>query len=379
MKHLIWLVECCELSPVKIIMLLEHCGNDAQHVWRLSATEAAQAAGLTQSEALKFAGKSLYLPEKIIALCRRRNIDIVSILDEGYPALLKNITDPPIVLYVRGKLPSFEKMPSLTVVGHRKAGAYGLMQARRFAGTLSRQGFIIVSGMAEGIDSAAHRGALEGGSPTVAVFGTAIDRCYPRSNVGLMRDIIANGAVISEYPPGKKTYASSFPYRNRIMSGLTMGTLVVEATEKSGSLITADHAANQGREVFVIPGNIDDPLSQGSNELIKSGATVVTDPLDVINGFGGEWTLEEKDAAPDNELYEKPLTLENVYEEKKTEEVKLDGPSAELLGKWEGTVHIDDIVRSSGLDASRVASMLTVLEIKKVIRRLPGGFIEKLI
>ena len=193
----------------------------------------------------------------------------------------------PAVLYVRGTLPDFEKEPSLSIVGQRRATPRGLETAQRFAHVLSAHGFVIVSGLALGIDSAGHRGALEGPAPTVAVFGTAIDVCYPAAHNGLLRQILEEGAAVSEYPPGTHSLPHFFLHRNRIISGLTLGTLVVEAPRHSGSLNTAASAMNQGRDVFAVPGCIDLPEYEGSNALLRDGAILCTSPVEICREYAG--------------------------------------------------------------------------------------------
>ena len=206
----------------------------------------------------------------------KNNIDIISIQDKDYPSLLKEIYDPPICLYIRGNKKILNN-ESIAIIGCRDASDYGLNVANEFAYNLSKQNINIISGLARGIDSEAHLGAVRANQKTIAVLGNGLDIIYPKENINLVQNILnSGGAIISEYPLGTKPKKENFPARNRIISGMSKGLLVVEAKEKSGTLITVDFALEQGRDVFVIPGNINSINSVGTNDLIKQGAKVVT-------------------------------------------------------------------------------------------------------
>ena len=216
---------------------------------------------------------------RIIEFCNKKRIKILTIDDDEYPEMLKYIYDPPLVLYVRGNIP---RMNSIAIVGSRRASGYGIETAVKLSSQLALSGFMIVSGMARGIDTAAHCGALKENGTTIAVLGCGVDIPYPPENHSLMERIIESGAVISEYPPGTPPASFNFPGRNRIISGISLGTLVIEAGLKSGSLITAKYALEQGREVFAVPGNINHYNSEGCNRLIKDGAKMVLDVDDIV-------------------------------------------------------------------------------------------------
>lgn len=206
----------------------------------------------------------------------KNQIDIISIQDKEYPSILKEIYDPPICLYIKGDKQILNN-ESIGIIGCRQASNYGLSVANEFAHNLSKQNINIISGLARGIDSAAHLGAVKANKKTIAVLGNGLDIIYPKENINLVRNILdSGGAIISEYPLGTKPKKENFPARNRIISGISRGILVVEAKEKSGTLITVDFALEQGRDVFVIPGNINSENSIGTNELIKQGAKLVT-------------------------------------------------------------------------------------------------------
>ncbi len=218
--------------------------------------------------------------KNIIEICYKKSINIIPISHEEYPEMLKYIPDPPLLLYVRGIIPKFN---SIAIVGSRKASGYGVETAFKIASELVLSDITIVSGMARGIDTAAHSGALDAGGKTIAVLGCGVDIIYPPENRSIMERIIKTGAVISEYPPGSPPSTIHFPNRNRIISGMSLGTLVVEAGLKSGSLITANCALEQGRDVFAIPGNINNYNSMGTNRLIKDGAKIVLSSDDILD------------------------------------------------------------------------------------------------
>jgi DNA processing protein len=319
----------------------------------------------------------------------------MTIFDPDYPQRLRNIFDPPLVLYVRGKLPDLNKLPCITVVGPREASPYGMDVARQIGWQLSSAGTVVVSGMARGIDSAAHRGALLGGTPTVAVFGTAIDICYPKENVQLMRDILQNGCLISEYPPGAPANRSNFPRRNRIMSGLSLGTVVADAPVKSGSLITAEFAAEQGRDVFAVPGNILSKGSAGVHRLLKEGAKAVTHAGDILEEYEPVYGAYLQQ--PQIELVPLPPEVKPATTRKKAEApvktspparqpeptVTVEAPPEELslLSAEAKRLYdvlseqpqpVDELSAKAGMTARQTLASVTELEMLGLIRSLPG-------
>ncbi|AEG60123.1 DNA-processing protein DprA [Desulforamulus ruminis] len=287
--------------------------------------------------------------EHIIQHCENIGCSIVTMVDESYPPLLKAIYDPPPALFVRGRLP--REKAAVAVVGSRRPTPYGLAASEAMAGELAMAGLVIVSGMARGIDSAAHRGALKVKGDTVAVLGCGPDIVYPRENGCLMKQIIDQGAVVTEFPPGSPPVGWHFPSRNRIISGLSAAVLVVEAAEKSGALITADLALEQGREVLAIPGNITSLQSSGTNTLIKEGARLVAGPLDVLEPLGlGELFIHPQPQDP-------PL----APEEKKVYTCLSYLPQS-----------LEEIVAESHLKPQEAAAALTLLEVKGLIRIVQG-------
>ena len=278
-----------------------------------------------------------------------------------YPALLVDLPDPPAVLYVDGDA-AVLGLPQLAVVGSRNPTALGRDTATQFARHLAASGLAITSGLALGIDAAAHRGALEAGGSTVAVLGCGLDRIYPPEHEGLARSIAAQGALVSELPVGTPPLKHHFPRRNRLIAGLSVGTLVVEAAVGSGSLITARLAAEQGREVFAIPGSIHNPMARGCHRLIRQGAKLVETADDVFAELGallGSLAPSAGAETPEKQVDSVPA-LDNEYE------ILLDA-----LGF--GPASVDAIVARTGLDAGAVASMLLILELEGRIAQQPGG------
>ncbi len=283
----------------------------------------------------------------------------ISLENTGYPKILREIPDPPQDLYCRGDLSLFNDF-CFGVVGTRKLTAYGKEAAQSIVCRLVQAKFTIVSGLAIGIDAAAHEATLRNNGRTIAVLGTGVDdkSIFPNTNLGLAKRILdSGGLIISEYKPGTQGYKSNFPQRNRIISGLSKGVLIIEADEKSGSLITARLAGEQGRDVFAVPGSIFSSKSAGPHILIKKGAKMVTTAEDILEEYG------------DNlRLFEKPKPVIST-------EDKLEKSILDILDK--GFAFIDDIVRASNFDTSKVLSKLSILEIKGVIKNIGNGKYKK--
>lgn len=294
-------------------------------------------------------------PERTAEELQKSGTQVILLGDPNYPPALAQIADPPVILYTRGRLPE-PAMPLLAMVGSRRATPYGKAIARRFAMDLVKLGWGIVSGMARGIDTAAHEGALEGGGYTMAVFGCGINICYPRENKKLRERIEAEGCVLSEFPPDSGPHPRNFPIRNRIISGCSLGTLVIEAGERSGALITAYRALEQGRDVFAIPGSLTSKYSKGTNRLIKQGAKLVECIEDIIEEYPYlSWEMP----VTSNKSSDPTLTLEE---------------SCVLRNLGLEPVHIDQLVEKTGLSASTVGSILTMLEFKGLAKQLPGNY-----
>jgi len=301
--------------------------------------------------------------EKELGLIKEHQVTLLTRKDKGYPKNLNFIFDPPPVLYIRGEWRE-EDEQSIAIVGTRHPTRYGKLAAETLAGDLALRGFTVVSGMARGIDTFAHEGALSGGGRTVAVFGSGIDVVYPAENRKLMEKIIENGAVISEFPMGTIPDRKNFPVRNRIISGLSLGTVVVEAAAKSGSLITAREALEQGREVFSVPGNISSDKSKGTNNLLKWGARMVESVDDILE----ELTFCTASAP------EKKRDISAVGE--KGQKPSGDGLTEEereifLLIREEG-IHIDSIIEETSVLPHKAMSILAKLELMGLIRQYSG-------
>ena len=292
--------------------------------------------------------------ERSLAWAGEPGQHILTLADANYPAALLQIADPPNILYVRGQ-PDFLNTCSLAMVGSRNATPQGLQTAENFARTLAGHGLTIISGLALGIDAAAHRGALAAGGKTIAIIGTGADRLYPARNIELAQAIAAHGAIVSEFPLGTPALAANFPRRNRIISGLARGVLVVEAAPESGSLITARLAAEQGREVFAIPGSIHSPVARGCHQLIKQGAKLIETAQDVLEELG--------DFA--NPKSPSPTVIDDD-----------DDPLLAALGH--DPCHLDDLVERSGLRTEDLLGQLLALELAGRIAPLPGNRYQRL-
>ncbi len=293
--------------------------------------------------------------EREYQLIHRRNVRVLTIEDPQYPFLLKSIYDPPPVIYYKGTFLDERSVP-LAVVGTRKASSYGRMVAEKLCAALSEMGVCIISGMARGIDTIAHKSALKLGNPTVAVFGCGLDYTYPPESGSLRRQIEEQGAVISEFPMSTKPDRNNFPARNRVISGLSHGTLVVEAGEKSGALITAQFALEQGREVFAVPGNIYSSESRGTHALIQMGAKLTDSPEAMVE-----------------ELSDSVLELLKERKNRVLESIELNPKEEHLMSLMSvQEQHIDRVIENSYLSPAEVSATLVTLELKGVIRQTDG-------
>ncbi len=350
--------------------------------------------GIRQAHVDALCDKALDEAEQIAETCEKQGISILTFADSGYPERLQNIPDAPLVLYVRGSLPDLDATPGISIVGTRKASLYGAATAEKLARELTEAGFVVVSGLAEGIDGAAARGALRGGGRTVAVMACGVDRCYPAMHRHLMGDILLAGAVISEYPPGEPPIASRFPVRNRIISGLSVGVLVVEAPRRSGALITAHTALDQGRDVFAVPGNLDAPNSAGTNRMIADGeAALICSAQDIIREYSGFLPLREKQApravhrvqgkqlADRAEVWQTvtqhPVERQQVSVAAKPLESQpqpaLSAEEAQLVQAVRaGADTVDAISEQTGVSAAAIATTLTMLELNGILAHRNG-------
>ena len=343
------------VGPVRVRALLQHLGRP-EAILSASERELVSVDGVGEELARNIAGwrERVDLDAELRRIEQER-IRVVTCEDADYPKNLREIYDPPLVLYVRGTM-SNRDVVSVAVVGSRRTTLYGQEMARKLAYQLARVGVTVVSGLARGIDTCAHRGALQAKGRTVAVLGCGIDIVYPAENRALYEQISETGAVVTEFPFGRTPDRQSFPIRNRIVSGWSLGVVVVEANLRSGALITAQQAAEQGRQVFAVPGRADSVLSRGANKLIKDGAKLTEDVEDILGEF--EYLIRPQPSAASDET---------------VPAVKLSELEAKIMGAIgpEETA-IDDIIRASGLTSATVSATLMALEMKRLVRQLPG-------
>jgi len=336
------------IGRVRLTQLENYFGNLAD-AWKATPSELKQA-GLDKNsvQAIDYGRPRVSLDEEMEKL-DRYGVKVLTFHDPEYPSRLKEIYDFPPLIYIRGSLLPEDEW-CLAVVGTRRASVYGRQVTEEIASDLARNQITIVSGMAKGIDTIAHRSALEAGGRSIAVFASGLDVVYPSENASLSRDILHQGAIISEYPLGTRPKAENFPRRNRIMSGISLGVLVIEAGESSGALITANLALEQNREVFAVPGSILSPVSRGTNRLIQEGAKLVLDYTDI---------LEE-------------LNLTAVAHQMELKEVIPASDTESQLLKQLGVepIHIDEVCRSSGLPISTVSSTLAMMELKGLVKQM---------
>ena len=380
LKYWLWLTELPGLTNQTRLALLRHFPTP-EDVYYADPEEVLLTEGITREQAKLLEDKDCSGADRILADCQQLDLDLLTIQDAGYPNRLRNIYDPPCLLYVRGRLPAFDDEASIAVVGTRDCTPYGVSCAEKLGYGLAAGGAVVVSGLARGVDSAALRGALRAGGTVTAVLGNGLDVVYPPENQYLYEDVAAAGALISEYPPGTPPEAKHFPVRNRIMSGLCLGTLVVEAPARSGALITAGTALEQGRDVFAVPGPIDAPASVGCNRLIRDGAGLVSDAWDIL----GEYEPRFPDKLRREGARETPAVL--GYQARQNTEPKPVPPSVSLSHNdysltddqicllralTEEPMLVDDLIELTDIPTRRVLSALTVLEIEHLVTQHSG-------
>lgn len=400
LKYWVWLTTRKGFGPAETFRLLDHFGSPERAYFADPAEY-----GLLELEDGRRAAledKGLDGVERILGECDRQGIQMLSWQDAGYPDRLRQIDAPPCLLYVKGRLPVMDEELAIGMVGTRSCTPYGAGIAGRFGLELTRQGCTIVSGIAEGIDTAALKGALQAGGHPVSVLGGGIDVIYPKSSRWLYADVAAAGALVSEYPPGTEPRGAHFPVRNRIISGLSMGVVVVEAGEPSGALITARQALDQNREVFAVPGPIDGPASQGTNRLIQRGeAKLVTGVADILAEyhwmFPGRMThaqpLPEEvarqrlagipaEGAPRREPRREAVEKSQTAAAEKGREKKAfsqcgqpltDDQMCILRTLGARSLRPDDLVEETQIPARRVLSALTVLSVWGLIEEGSGN------
>lgn len=358
------------LGPLRQRKIFQHFGSPSR-AWKASVGEFFQIEGFTQSFSEQIArARDKINPVESWEELVKKDISILTIEDPDYPELLKEIYDPPLLIYYQGDVGALNTK-SLAIVGSRRHTLYGKEIARKFAAQLCGFDVIIVSGMARGIDTWAHEGALEAGGKTVAVLGCGLDICYPPENRDLKERIREKGIIISEFPPGTSPMAQNFPRRNRIISGLSLGTLVVEAGEKSGALITAEFALEQGREVFAIPGSVSSPYSKGCHRLIKEGAKLVEKVEDILEEL--PFLPEKKDKLfyQQQSIFKGNPGHQGQHQICQDEKILLENIPYE-------PVSLEDIIQLSQMPPSKVNFLLLELELKGIIKQLPGKYFRRI-
>lgn len=396
----IWLAELKDITLLQKQRLLEHF-HDPEELYH-TADGVFQKLGLPEKERQALQNRDLKAAEQILHRCTEKDIKLLPLTDSAYPNRLRNTPDAPILLYYRGILPDWESAPFIGIVGTRKASAYGLQVAHQMGGQIAAGGGHIVSGGAAGGDTAAMHGALEAGYPVVGVLGCGVDVVYPRSNRRLFDAVVENGCLISEYPPEAPPLDWHFPARNRIISGISSGVLVVEAPVKSGALITAHRALEQGRDVFVVPGNINIPTCAGSNALLQEGATPVFTGWDVLSGYeflypgklrksqfaslyAGEPTeakVAQKPIAPEK-TSKKPEIFEKkpIDNGRNTTYIELDNNHPALSDTEQAVLALltrvpqepAELIARLDMPSGKVLSTLTMLTVKGLVHKHPGG------
>ena len=410
--HWIWLANCRPVSDRMKVELLQHF-RDPEDIYFADAGAFDHLEGFGDEAKAALRDKNLHSAQKILDQCARKDIHILTFRDAAYPGRLKNIPDPPLVLYYKGNLPDFDGTPLIGVVGTRKASAYGLGVAKRMGYQIAQCGGIVVSGMAFGIDGVATQGALTAGGTAVGVLGCGADVVYPPSNRGLFADMEKYGCLLTEFPPETPPNGWNFPKRNRLISGLSCGVLVVEAPEKSGALITARLAVDQGRDVFAVPGNIDVPTCVGSNQLLREGAVAVMSGWDILSEYealypdklhrenqsahqAGYPDEVERIAAESQKklprVAQKPvipvkkqppaaendkITIDNgdttPYSDVNKPKLPLSGTEQTIIDALTREPRlVDDVIAETGLSAGKILSALTLLEIRGIVKRHPG-------
>ena len=379
LKYWVWLSELKGLRNQTRLALLRRFG-DPESIFYADADELLLTEGVERSQLKLLKNHDLAPADRILADCQRLDIQLLTFSDAAYPGRLKNIYDPPALLYCKGRLPLLDDLLCVAAVGTRDCTPYGVACAEKLGFGLASGGAAVVSGLAKGIDAAAIRGALRAGGVTVGVVGNGLDVYYPHESRYLYEDVASAGILLSEYPPGTEPASGHFPVRNRIISGLSLAALVVEAPEKSGALITAATALEQGRDVFAVPGPIDAPASVGCNCLIRDGAGLVSDASDILREYEGRFVLNLKESR------EQPETL--GYQARMAPEPKPVAPTLSLrhsdaeltddqiavLKALSDTelMQVDDLTELVEIPTRRVLSALTVLEIDQYVAQHPG-------
>lgn len=411
--HWLWLAHRPGVSDHMKAVLLDHF-SDPEDIYFAQPSDFDHIDGLTKEMAETLADKDLSAAEKHLADAMKYKLHILTCRDVAYPRRLKHISDPPLVLYYKGTLPDFDSQPVIGVVGTRKCTPYGLSAAKKLGHEIARCGGMVVSGLAEGIDAMAMKSALSAGGTVVGILGCGAEQVYPKVNRWLFADTERYGCILSEFPPETPPLRWNFPRRNRIISGLSHGVLVVEAPQGSGSLHTARHALEQGRDVFVVPGNLDQPTFEGSNQLLKDGGILTVRGWDILGEYEAQFPGKvHKDGKPSrqraypDEIPAPPAESEKILRKvaQKLTLPRTNAPGNEKSNKKDvdklessnysdvnkdlsaltpeqraivealksGERLVDEIIAEANLPAGKVSTALTMLAIKGYIKKLPGN------
>ncbi len=411
--HWIWLAHRPGVNDRMKAELLRHF-SDPEDIYFADGEAFRHIEGITQEMLAGLEDKNLESSEKILSDVMQHKLHILTYRDVAYPRRLKAIADPPLVLYYKGTLPDFDGGPVIGVVGTRRCTPYGLSAAKKLGHEIALCGGLVVSGMADGIDAMAMKSALSAGGTVVGILGCGAEQVYPRKNQWLFADVERYGCILSEFPPGTEPFKWNFPRRNRIISGLSCGVLVVEAPKGSGSLHTARHALEQGRDVFVVPGNLDQPTFEGSIQLLRDGATLVSSGWDILSEYAalypGKIRRETRPSRQRAYPEEMPEISENsgktagkvaqatrvpvdkpAKKEKSSKKVVDKSPSetysdvqkeisglnpdqkAIVQALTGGERMVDELIAQTGLPAGKVSTALTMLTIRGIVKKLPGN------
>lgn len=366
-KYWVWLSSFNIGSAVRFRLLKDF--GDPEKIF-FADRSALERSRLSERELDLLCDKSMERTVQILADCEEQGIEIHTLQDADYPERLRNIPDPPAVLYVRGHLPAVDDLACIAMVGTRKTSPYGMKMALRIGGEIAKLGGVVVSGAAAGVDSASMEGALRAGGTVIGVLGTAVDEVYPKSSRPIFDQCAVTGALVSEYPPGMHTWGWNFKERNRIIAGLSLGVVVVEAPARSGSLVTAGHALEQNRDVFAVPGNADAAACAGTNRLLRQGAVPVTSGSDVMEHYQRDFVptptrvetiqlKKEIDKAQDLLYIDIAEKIRSLPEPQRSVALALTQP--DMLP--------DDVTAKTGIPPQRVMAALTLLEIAGLVRQ----------
>lgn len=396
LEHWIWLSRRAGMSDYARARLVRHFSS-GDNLYEAGEAELKEVEDLPSEAVKSLLDKDLTREREILSVCMEKGIRVFCPESPEYPARLKAIFDPPAVLYCLGQLPDVDASPVIGVVGTRHPSAYGASAAWRMGWELGSGGGIVVSGLAAGVDGMAMTGALAAGAPVIGVLGCGVDLVYPKSNAELFGETRRRGCILSEYAPGTPGAKWTFPRRNRIISGLSRGVVIVEAPEKSGSLITANHALDQGRDVFAVPGNVDMPGFQGSNRLLREGAMAVSCGWDVLETYQDQYPgrihrpgplrreppqalVAEKPRRPKKEAAPKAADKKDIDKTPAREYSDRADVLSSLTPEEQtivrclmpGECPVDEVIAGSGMPAGKVLALMTLLEVKGIIVRRPG-------